>query len=57
MTNNILLVIIRFLREILFSLNDVVDKYIMVKKYGSICGIKLFQKYHNESSAFPPILE
>ncbi len=30
---------------------------IYVKKYGSICGINLFQKYHNESSAFPPVLE
>ena len=30
---------------------------IHVKKYGSICGIKLFQKYRNELSAFPPVLE
>ena len=30
---------------------------IYVKKYGSKCGIKLFQKYHNEASAFPPVLE
>ena len=30
---------------------------IYVKKYGSKCGIRLFQKYHNEASAFPPVLE
>ena len=42
MTNNMSLVVIRFLREILFSLNDVVDKYILLKKYGSIYEISLF---------------
>ena len=30
---------------------------INVKKYGSLKGITLFQKYRNQTSAFPPVLE
>ena len=32
----------RFLREILYSLHDVINKYIIEKKYGSIYEISLF---------------
>ena len=40
--NNIFMIFIRFIREILLSLLEVVDKYIMEKKYGSIYEISLF---------------
>ena len=35
-SDNILLFLLRFLRELLTSLNDVLDKYIIEKKFGSI---------------------
>ena len=37
------------------TLSETVEIY--VKKYGSLKGISLFQKYRNEISAFPPVLE
>ena len=37
-----LLLLMRFLREILYSFHDVIDKYIMEKKFGSIYEIALY---------------
>ena len=41
-TEHYLLLLMRFLREILYSFHDVVDKYIMEKKYGSIYEIAFY---------------
>ena len=41
-SNNILSLLIRFVREILNSLSDVIDKYIMEKKFGLIYEILFF---------------
>ena len=40
--NNLFKIFIRFIREILLILHEVVDKYIMEKKYGSVYEISLF---------------
>ena len=41
-TNQILLLLLRLFREILYSFHDVIDKYIILKKFGSIYEIGLF---------------
>jgi len=40
-TNNLFLLFLRFLREILYSLHDVINKYLMQNKYCSIYDISL----------------
>ena len=40
-SNNFIYLLLRFLREILYSLHDVINKYIMEKKFGSIYEIAL----------------
>ena len=40
-TNNLVLLLLRFVREIVYSFHDVIDKYIMEKTFGSVYDIAL----------------